>query len=63
MGSGVDFHENKLCSASLRAAWTVFADTYSVEAREFGVNARKFSVPSCLPFLADVDRDNCLNDC
>ena len=62
-GSGVDFHENKLCSASLRAAWTVFADTYSVEARELGVNALKFSVPSFLNFLANVDRDNCLNDC
>ena len=51
-GCGVDFHENKLCSASLRAAWTVFADTFSVEARELGVSTLKFSVPSFVHFLA-----------
>ena len=51
-GAGVDFHENKLCSASLRAAWTVFADTFSVEARELGVSTLKFSVPSFVHFLA-----------
>ena len=35
-----------LTGPQIRASWTVFADTYQVEARELSVNCRKFSVPS-----------------
>jgi len=40
-----------LAGPQLRAAWTVFADAFCVEASEFSVNFRKFSVPSFLEYL------------
>ena len=37
----------------LRKAWTVFAEAFFVEAREVGIDAKRFSVPSCLDFIAN----------
>jgi hypothetical protein len=37
----------------LRKAWTVFAEAFFVEAREVGIDARRFSVPSFLDYIAN----------
>ena len=37
----------------LRTAWTVFAEAFFVEAREVGIDARRFSVPSVLDYIAN----------
>ena len=42
---------NSLTGAQLRVAWTVFADTFFVEAREAKLTCRRFSVTSFLNFL------------
>ena len=51
-GFGIDIEYTHLSSASMRCAWTVFADAYTAEARELGACTLKFSGPSCLHFLA-----------
>lgn len=35
---------SKLCSGSVRVAWTVFGDSLSAEARDLGVNTRHLSL-------------------
>ena len=50
-----------LTGPQLRAAWTVFADSFVVDAREFSVTCRKFSVPSFLEYLNGA-HPSCLMD-
>ena len=45
----------------IRAAWTVFAEAFCVDAREYSVNFRKFSVPSFLDYLSG-NPPSCLMD-
>ena len=45
----------------IRAAWTNFADAFTVEACQLSINTRKFSVPTFLSFLNGAP--DCLSDC
>ena len=51
------FHNNQhiLSGPQIRTAWTVFAETFLVEAREVSLSCRNFSVPSFLDFLSEED--------
>ena len=46
--------DEKMSGPHLRAAWTVFADAFAVEARELSVNFRKLSVPSFFKYLNGI---------
>ena len=57
LNSFLEYNQNQLTAEQLRLAWSVFADSFLVEARELSVSCRQFSLPSCLAFLdLDVDR-------
>ena len=43
----------QISGAILRKSWTVFAEAFFVEAREVGIDAKRFSVPSFLNFIAN----------
>jgi len=62
--SGSYFCQNMthINGALLRTSWTVFADTFTVEARELGVSSLKFSVSSFLCFLTTGERPSSLSD-
>jgi len=45
------YNQEVLTGSQIRAAWSVFADTFFVEAREVAIQCRRFSLPSFLGFL------------
>ena len=47
-------NQNILTGPQLRVAWSVFADTFFVEARELASPCRKFSLTSFLSFLSNA---------
>ena len=51
-----------LDAALIRTSWTVFADTFQVEASELGVQTLKFSVPCFFNFLTAGSCSSYLND-
>ena len=53
------YNQNTLSGPQLRAAWSVFADTFLVEASELTVQCSRFSLPS---FLANLNRPNFINN-
>ena len=44
-------NQSILTGSQIRVAWTVFADTFFVEAKEVTLNCRRFSVTRFLSFL------------
>ena len=48
------YNQNILTGPQLRVAWSVFADTFFVEARELVSPCRKFSFTSFLSFLSNA---------
>ena len=48
------YNQNILTGPQLRVAWSVFADTFFVEARELASPCRKFSFTSFLSFLSNA---------
>ena len=48
-------HQDVLTGAQLRTSWSVFASTFHMEAGEFSVHCRKFSLPSFLVHLHAID--------
>ena len=53
---GVFTHDmHSISGPLLRTAWTVFADTFLVEASEVSLSCRRSSVPSFLAFLNSRD--------
>ena len=48
------YNQNILTGPQLRVAWSVFADTFFVEARELASPCRKFSLTSFLSFLSNA---------
>ena len=58
------FNENLniLCGAHLRKSWSVFADSFIVEARELAVLVRKFSLPEFLMFINAPGDNSCASN-
>ena len=52
------FDQEILNGQQIRSAWSVFADSFFVEARELGVQCRRFSLPSFFGYLNQL---SCLN--
>ena len=48
-------NQSELTGPQLRTSWSVFASTFSVEARELAVECRHFSLPSFLSYLHPDD--------
>ena len=53
--------QENISGPQIRAAWTVFAETFHVEASQFSMPCRKFSVPSFLVYLNGTP--DCLSGC
>ena len=62
--SEVFLPDTNLTGPQIRAAWTTFAETFHVEACQFSIQCRKFSVPAFLCYLnggTDCLTDSCLS--
>ena len=53
--------QENISGPQIRAAWTVFAETFHVEASQFSMPCRKFSVPSFLVYLNGTP--DCVSGC